>query len=198
MEDIMTMLNQETLKKITGDIADEVPEATIRMATRRFVREVMALVVAHPQTHDNIRSLLTEYDFFGEALLGFALSAVLEFLPTSKIGDTRKRLAYNLRVQSIEALEDRGVRELMLYIPLLQPMEEIYDQYELAVLSASKVTSKDKQPKSTGSADMTAEAEKHLSKLSEENAGLKDLLAEQSQEINALKERVRELKPTTN
>ncbi len=101
--------NGEILKKITGDITDEVPEATYRLGASLLVRAVL----------DRGRKQLGEYHpavkFFrdqlgeqtAEALVGFLLAAALELVPTEGLSDARKRLAYNLRVRSYEELGER-------------------------------------------------------------------------------------------
>ncbi|MCM3902527.1 MAG: hypothetical protein ND866_12540 [Pyrinomonadaceae bacterium] len=98
--------NTEILKKITGDIADEVPEATYRLGASLLVRAVLdrgrkQLGDSHPAVKF-FREQLGEQA--AEALVGFLLAAALELVPTQGLSDTRKRLAYNLRVRSYEEL----------------------------------------------------------------------------------------------
>lgn len=98
------MPNEEILKKLTGDIADEVPEATYRLAASLLVKAVEARAVDQLGADNAIRSFLNNNRHVGEAVVGFLLAAALELAPTPSLGDKRKRLAYNLRVRSYEEL----------------------------------------------------------------------------------------------
>lgn len=101
--------NGEILKKITGNVADEVPEATYRLGATLLVRAVVErgrnhLGNYHPAVKF-FRDQLGEQT--AEALVGFVLAAALELVPAEGLTDARKRLAYNLRVRSYEELGER-------------------------------------------------------------------------------------------
>jgi hypothetical protein len=100
------MPNGETLKKITGDVADEAGEATYRVAASLLVNAVEVEVVNRLPEGNVVKNFINENKQAGEAIISFALAAVLELTPTSALGDPRKRLAYNLRVRSYERLEE--------------------------------------------------------------------------------------------
>lgn len=115
------MPDGEILNKITGDIAHEMGEATYRMAASLLVNavEIEAINRLLGENHP-IREFMNKNKQVGEAVISFALAAVLELPPTSALGDPRKRLAYNLRVRSYERLEEL----LLLATPLKRYIED--------------------------------------------------------------------------
>jgi hypothetical protein len=124
MEDNLMMPNEETLKKITGDIADEVPEATIRLAASLLVTAVEVQAIDHLATDSALKTLLNKNKQLGEAVVSFALAAVVELAPMPSLGDMRGRLAFNLRVQAYEELGKLVLRELVGLTPLIHRVEE--------------------------------------------------------------------------
>ena len=96
--------NESTLKKLTGDFAEEIPEAGYRLAATGFVKAVMPKAVSSLGEDNRAKSFINEYPQIAESFFGFVLAAVLEILPLQEIDDERNRLAYNLRVRSYEGI----------------------------------------------------------------------------------------------
>jgi len=126
------MPNEDFLKKITGDMADEIGESVYRTAASVLVNFITVKGIDHlladnakkkkwpfgflrrGQDDIDIKFMLnrlTQNKQVGEAVISFALAVVLEVFPMPTIADDiRKRLAYNLRVQTYEKLEAAGLR----------------------------------------------------------------------------------------
>jgi hypothetical protein len=114
-------MSGETMQKITGNVSDEAGDATYRVAATLFVSSLEGEVTK--------ATGLKIGEPFREALIGFALAAVLELLPTTNVSDLRKRLAYNLRVRSYEVVGDFLVSEVLEKVkPLMKRIEEEGDR----------------------------------------------------------------------
>jgi hypothetical protein len=103
------MPNEDTLQKFTGNPAIEVHDATYRVAARLLVDAVQKRAVDQLNAlgHGGVANLLKGEA--GEAIIGFALAAVLELVPASSASslmDKKRTLAYNLRVESYAELEE--------------------------------------------------------------------------------------------
>jgi len=118
------MLNEEILKKITGDIPDEALEALYRTGASILVNLVGVEGIDRLEDDNTIKTLLNKNKQFGELVIGFALAAVLELVPMPNLADdARKRLAYNLRVRSYEKIPEFLVR-FTRYIPYIEDAAE--------------------------------------------------------------------------
>jgi hypothetical protein len=134
MTPTMMMPNQETMKKITGNVAVEVSDATYRLAARLLVQAVL-LRTKNQLGHNNaIKDFLDTHDELGEAIIGFALAAILELVPTNSLMETKQRIAYNLRVQSYQDLGELLLVSTGLFTGLLD--EEVERALRLAGVQA--------------------------------------------------------------
>ena len=90
--------------------ADEAGEASIPDDSKR-ARLVEVEGIDRLGDDNAIKTLLNKDKQFGEAVISFALAAILELVPMPSLADdARKRLAYNLRVRTYEKLEDLVIR----------------------------------------------------------------------------------------
>ena len=106
------MPNENTLKKITGDIADEASEAGYRLMATAVVKKAVDFLKKDNADDNTIKSFLDERNPLGEAIIGFVLAAIFELTPIPALGDARNRLAYNLRVRSYEEAGELFFRNL--------------------------------------------------------------------------------------
>ena len=94
----------ELLSNFTGDFPNEASDAMHRLAANQFSRSVRAGL--KKQRSKEIGKILdSELGTFllSEPVFKFALASALEVLPSATLEDTRRLIAYNLRVQSAEA-----------------------------------------------------------------------------------------------
>lgn len=113
------MPNEETLKKFTGNPTIEVNDAAYRLAARLLVDAVQKRAVQHLASGQPEIAKFLQGEV-GEAIIGFALAAILELVPTSSTSslmDKKRKIAYNLRVESYAELgelllESTGVLRL--------------------------------------------------------------------------------------
>ena len=101
----MPIASDETIKKISGDPRQEIPEAGYRLAASQLARRARSVAIERIRKQFGEKAdtmvKLTEGPV-GEAVLGVVLAAALELLPMQTMQDERHRLAYNLRVQAYE------------------------------------------------------------------------------------------------
>ena len=100
----MMMPNEETMKKLTGNIAVEVQDGAYRNAASLLVEAVTARTKTQLGPNNAITTFLRDNVQVGEAVVGFVLAAILEFVPTTSLMETKTMLAHNLRVRSYEEL----------------------------------------------------------------------------------------------
>jgi hypothetical protein len=106
------MPSEDSIMKITGDIADEASEAGIRLMATVIVKKAVDFLTEDNLDDDTIKTFLDKKNPMGEAVVGFALAAIFELTPISSLGDVRQRLAYNLRVRSYEEAGELVLRKL--------------------------------------------------------------------------------------
>src|SRR5262249_48874317 len=105
------MPNEEILKKITGDFPDEVGEALYRAAASIFVNTVAVQGIDRLEDNNALKAILNKNKQITEAGISLVLAVLLELVPMPRLGDdTRKRLAYNLRVRTYEKLPELAIR----------------------------------------------------------------------------------------
>jgi hypothetical protein len=124
MEDYKMATSDETLKtitdKITGDPRDEITQATYRAAATLLARGVARQLTQYLGPDHALTGLLRDNREVGEAVVSFALAAILELVPMTSLDVERGQLAYNLRIQSYEEL----MLHLVSLVPLLHFIEE--------------------------------------------------------------------------
>lgn len=101
------MQNEDPLKKIVGDPNDEAPEAVYRLVANLIVTTIADNVI-ESIADEHFKKFLKKNKQIGQFIVGFVLAAVLELLPLHGLDDQRKRLSYNLRVQSYEEIGELG------------------------------------------------------------------------------------------
>ena len=106
------MPSEDSMKKITGDIADEASEAGIRLMATVIVKKAVDFLTEDNPDDDTIKTFLDQKNPMGEAMVGFALAAIFELTPISTLGEMRERLAYNLRVRSYEEAGEHVLKKL--------------------------------------------------------------------------------------
>jgi hypothetical protein len=100
MAPMMMTPTQETIKKITGNVAMEVPDAAYRLAAKLLAEGVLNRITTQLGPQHAVSTFLTLKGVPGEAIVSFVLAAILELVPTNSLMETKARLACNLRVQS--------------------------------------------------------------------------------------------------
>ena len=100
----MMMPNHETIKKITGNVAVEVSDALYRNAASLLIQAVLQRTKKQLGDQNAIYHFLDHHEDVGEAIIGFALSIILEIVPSTTQMETRQMMACNLRVKSYEEL----------------------------------------------------------------------------------------------
>ena len=124
----MTVLDEETTNRLFGNLKEEIPEAAYRLGAEQFARRVRnrllsALESKDPEKAKAITSLVeTEA---GEAVVAFLLAAALEFIPIESLGDERRRLAYNLRIDALEVLGEIGLKWIEFFAPELEAYKRV-------------------------------------------------------------------------
>ena len=101
----------ELLSKFAGDFPDEASDAMHRLAANQFSRSVRAGL--NKQPNKEIKKFLeSELGGFllSEPVFKFALASALEVLPGATLEETRRLIAYNLRVQAYEAFADNVLK----------------------------------------------------------------------------------------
>jgi hypothetical protein len=108
----MEIASDGIAKRVTGDVFDEFPEGAYRAIANEFRRRTRAKLhkllvdkLAEAEVNPQVKAFFKSQP--GEIILGsvigFGVSFFLEFLPGSiPLQDQRRRVAYNLRVQSWE------------------------------------------------------------------------------------------------
>jgi hypothetical protein len=124
----MTPMEDGTFVKLIGDVSEELPEATYRVIAKNLREKIFNILVelAHDASHtkdisgreaiEAIERVLAhpQARVFGELAIGFIVSAILEFAPSeAPLLDLRRKLAYNLRVQSYQDVGDAGLNKLI-------------------------------------------------------------------------------------
>jgi hypothetical protein len=122
-EAAMTPIEDGTLVKLFGDISEEPFDAAYRVAAQNLRKAMFGLLVrstnnvaqtqnfAAPQA---VEGFLADpkTQFFGEVVAGFVLSVLLEFSPGMvPLEHMRRKLAYNLRVQLWQDVEDGALQK---------------------------------------------------------------------------------------
>ena len=131
------MPNETTLQKIVGDPTDEVPEAAYRLVARVLVIKVADKAIDSIVKDENIKSFLKKHQQIGEIVVGSALAMALEFLRIIDLDDERKRLAYNLRVQSYEEIGELALSFISL--PDLLPFKSYIEEEVRNAIRLAKV-----------------------------------------------------------
>jgi hypothetical protein len=106
----------DMLKKVVGDVPDEIEEAVYRLAASRLSSSLRARL--HKQIKDRDDNGLIDSRIgqllLSEPVFNFALAAVLVSIPGDFLAEARCRVGYNLRVDAYgnlldEVLEITGV-----------------------------------------------------------------------------------------
>jgi hypothetical protein len=142
----MTPMDDGTLVKLIGDFSEELPEAAYRVVAKNLKTKIFDQLVRLAEEDISGRPEAVERflasskgRIFGELVVGFILSAILELTPsTVPLDEQRRKLAYNLRVQSYQDVGDPALaRGLAWLTRLWQRGSELHPQLEAAVAHAA-------------------------------------------------------------